>query len=117
MHAAERRLIDTVGVGRIALTHDALPIVVVARCEMQCDRVLLRGDDPQLLRSAAAGDVAALQIDDLRADGAGHSLVITGVLAPAGHNAVTLEPSIVRRTELHLAPPSSPAVGHDHGSA
>lgn len=102
---AARRMISQVGIGRIALSQGALPLVLVVRCEVGDDQVSLLGDDPALTRAALAGDVVALQVDDLHPDGVGSSLVLTGVLSRTAEQGTVLRPSIVTRTDLHLRPP------------
>lgn len=75
-------LINTVGLGRVALSRGALPVVLVVRCGTDDDRILLRSNDQTLARAAETGDVVAFQVDDVRTDGGGCSVVATGVLAP-----------------------------------
>lgn len=98
-------LINTVGLGRVALSRGALPVVLVVRCKTDDDRILLRSDDQTLARAAESGDVVAFQVDDVRTDGGGCSVVVTGVLAPESPCLVCLFPTIITLTELHLGPP------------
>lgn len=102
---ASWRLLATVGIGRVALSCGALPVVLVVRCEVDEGRLLLHSNDPSLTRAAHAGDVVAFQVDDVSSRGAGSSVVVTGCLAPERESVVSLSPTLATRTELSLGPP------------
>lgn len=98
----DRRLVDTVGIGRVALSSGALPVVIVVRCTTDRDRILLHSSDAALARAARDGDVVALQVDDVTTTGEGSSVLITGVLAPHAAGVVRLAPALSSHTPVHL---------------
>lgn len=117
----DRQLVDSVGIGRVAFSSGALPVVLVVRCSTAGDRVVLHSDHRDLIHAARAGDVVALQVDDLgvsTADGRdGSSVNLTGVLAidPAG--TVTLTPGVASHTSVRLGPITARAQTDAAGSA
>ncbi|REF30498.1 pyridoxamine 5'-phosphate oxidase family protein [Calidifontibacter indicus] len=116
---AGRQLIDSVGIGRLALSSGALPVVIVVRCRVDNDRIVLQSTDTDLVRAARAAHVVALQVDNLAATGAtdGSSVLITGVLAIDDSGTVTLTPGIASHTPVHLGPTAGRAQTDGAGSA
>jgi uncharacterized protein len=67
-------------VGRVAVTRDALPVIVPVNYLVDGDRILFRTRDDGMLAAACDERVVAFEIDDVAPDGAsGWSVVVVGL--------------------------------------
>jgi uncharacterized protein len=67
-------------VGRIAVTHRALPAIVPVNFAMSGSRVIFRTEPGGMLASACAGAVVAFEVDDVSPDGRrGWSVLLVGM--------------------------------------
>jgi nitroimidazol reductase NimA-like FMN-containing flavoprotein (pyridoxamine 5'-phosphate oxidase superfamily) len=66
-------------VGRIAVTHRALPAIVPVNYVVTGSRVIFRTEPDGMLARACAGNVVAFEVDDLSPDGRhGWSVLVVG---------------------------------------
>lgn len=66
-------------VGRVAVTHRALPAIVPVNYTLSGSRVLFRTEPGGMLARACAGTVVAFEVDDLEPDGrSGWSVLVVG---------------------------------------
>lgn len=96
-----RELLGTATVGRLALTRDALPVILPVNYAVDGHSVILRTGDGTILRAARAGDtVAAFEVDHLdEATRTGWSVLVTGTLLE-----VTDVDALQRAEQLPLTP-------------
>src|SRR3954452_1557471 len=67
-------------VGRVAVTHKALPAVVPVNYVMQGSSIVFRTEPDGMLAHACDGTVVAFEVDDMSADGSsGWSVLVVGV--------------------------------------
>ena len=67
-------------VGRIAVTHRALPAIVPVNYVLSGSRVVFRTEPGGMLARACAGTVVAFEVDDLDPDGrSGWSVLVVGL--------------------------------------
>jgi nitroimidazol reductase NimA-like FMN-containing flavoprotein (pyridoxamine 5'-phosphate oxidase superfamily) len=67
-------------IGRIAITHQALPSIVPVNYVVMGGSVVFRTETDGMLARACQGNVVAFEVDDLAADGAsGWSVMVVGV--------------------------------------
>ena len=94
-------LLSTTGVGRIAVTRDALPVILPVNYAMDGGSILIRTTDGAVLRAARAGGaVVAFEVDNLdESTMTGWSVLITGTL-----REVTAVSAVLRAEQLPLAP-------------
>lgn len=70
-------------VGRIAVTHQALPVIVPVNYTLLGSSVVFRTEPDGMLARACQNSVVAFEVDDLAADGSkGWSVVVVGVAEP-----------------------------------
>jgi nitroimidazol reductase NimA-like FMN-containing flavoprotein (pyridoxamine 5'-phosphate oxidase superfamily) len=98
-----RELLGGSGVGRVALTYKALPIIVRVRYAPAGDDLVLRADDEVLLRAAQEGQIVCLETGADDSDNAtGWSVAVIGRLSLVfdrdGAAAARLVPQITRGT-------------------
>lgn len=94
-------LLSTTSVGRIAVTRDALPVILPVNYAMDGGSILIRTTDGAVLRAARAGGaVVAFEVDNLdESTMTGWSVLITGTL-----REVTAVSAVLRAEQLPLAP-------------
>lgn len=94
-------LLNTVSVGRIALTRDALPVILPVNFVVDGHSILVRTGDGAVLRAArAGGTVVAFEVDNLDdLTLSGWSVLVTGTL-----REVTAVSAVLRAEQLPLAP-------------
>ena len=67
-------------IGRLAVTHRALPAIVPVNYVLSGSRVLFRTEQGGMIARACTGNVVAFEVDDLAADGcSGWSVLVVGV--------------------------------------
>jgi nitroimidazol reductase NimA-like FMN-containing flavoprotein (pyridoxamine 5'-phosphate oxidase superfamily) len=67
-------------IGRIAVTHRALPAIVPVNYVLSGSRVVFRTEPGGMLARACAGAVVAFEVDDLDSDGrSGWSVLVVGL--------------------------------------
>jgi uncharacterized protein len=67
-------------IGRIAVTHRALPAIVPVNYTLSGSRVIFRTEPTGMLARACAGSVVAFEVDELDADGSGGwSVLVVGL--------------------------------------
>jgi nitroimidazol reductase NimA-like FMN-containing flavoprotein (pyridoxamine 5'-phosphate oxidase superfamily) len=95
------RLLSTASVGRIAVTRDALPVILPVNYVLDGTALLIRTNDGAILRAArAGGTVVAFEVDSLDEQTmTGWSVLVTGTL-----REVTAVSAVVRAEQLPLAP-------------
>lgn len=69
--------------GRLAITHDAMPVIVPVNYVLFDGRVIFRTSSSGMLARACDGSVVAFEIDDLEPDGSGGASVL--VVGQAEH--------------------------------
>ncbi len=73
------RLLREAAIGRIALSHRALPTVVPVSFALDDDRILVRTGDGARLHAAQSDAVVAFEVDDFDVErGTGWSVLVTG---------------------------------------
>jgi hypothetical protein len=83
-----RRLLASCGIGRLAISAGALPLVLPVQYVLEVDRLLLRTPGHHEVSDAIDGQVVGFQTDRLDpADGAGWSVSVTGT-AHVAHGVV-----------------------------
>ena len=94
-------LLSTTSVGRIAVTRDALPVILPVNYALDGGSILIRTTDGAILRAARAGGaVVAFEVDNLdESTMTGWSVLITGTL-----REVTAVSAVLRAEQLPLAP-------------
>lgn len=101
------RLLSSAGIGRIAITRQALPMIVPVNFLLDGVRLLIRTTPGTKLDAAAAGAVVAFEVDAIDPIGhAGWSVSVTGV---AG--VVSDEEDLARISGLPLARWAPPVPG------
>jgi nitroimidazol reductase NimA-like FMN-containing flavoprotein (pyridoxamine 5'-phosphate oxidase superfamily) len=68
-------------VGRIAITHEAMPAIIPVNYTLLDGRILVRTAETTTLARGCDGAVVAFEVDDLQADGAGGASVLVVGLA------------------------------------
>lgn len=75
----------TRAIGRIAVTHQALPVIVPVNYALVGGSVVFRTEPDGMLARACRGSVVAFEVDDLATDHrSGWSVVVVGVAEPLG---------------------------------
>jgi nitroimidazol reductase NimA-like FMN-containing flavoprotein (pyridoxamine 5'-phosphate oxidase superfamily) len=94
-------LLSTASVGRIAVTRDALPVILPVNYVVDGTSLVIRTKDGAILRAARAGGaVVAFEVDDLdERTMTGWSVLVTGTL-----REVTAVSAVLRAEQLPLAP-------------
>jgi nitroimidazol reductase NimA-like FMN-containing flavoprotein (pyridoxamine 5'-phosphate oxidase superfamily) len=70
----------TATVGRIAVTHRALPAIVPVNFVLSGSRILFRTEPGGMLANACKGNVVAFEVDDVGPDGrSGWSVLVVGL--------------------------------------
>jgi nitroimidazol reductase NimA-like FMN-containing flavoprotein (pyridoxamine 5'-phosphate oxidase superfamily) len=95
------QLLSTGRVGRIAVTRDALPVILPVNYAVDGGSILIRTTDGAILRAARAGGaVVAFEVDNLdERTMTGWSVLVTGTL-----REVTAVSAVVRAEQLPLVP-------------
>jgi uncharacterized protein len=95
------QLLSTGSVGRIAVTRDALPVILPVNYAVDGGSILIRTTDGAILRAARAGGaVVAFEVDNLDARTmTGWSVLVTGTL-----REVTAVSAVLRAEQLPLVP-------------
>lgn len=76
-------------VGRIAVTHQALPAIVPVNYALAGNTIVFRTEPGGMLERACQGTVVAFEVDDLAADGSGGwSVLVVGIAEPLDGSAV-----------------------------
>lgn len=94
-------LLSTASVGRIAVTRDALPVILPVNYAVDGTSLVIRTSEGSVLRAARAGGaVVAFEVDSLdERTMTGWSVLITGTL-----REVTAVSAVLRAEQLPLAP-------------
>jgi nitroimidazol reductase NimA-like FMN-containing flavoprotein (pyridoxamine 5'-phosphate oxidase superfamily) len=94
-------LLSTGSVGRIAVTRDALPVILPVNYAVDGGSILIRTTDGAILRAARAGGaVVAFEVDNLdERTMTGWSVLVTGTL-----REVTAVSAVLRAEQLPLVP-------------
>lgn len=75
-------------IGRIATTHQALPVIVPVNYTLLGNTVVFRTEPHGLLSRACQGSVVAFEVDELSRDGGGGwSVLVVGVAEPLDGSA------------------------------
>jgi nitroimidazol reductase NimA-like FMN-containing flavoprotein (pyridoxamine 5'-phosphate oxidase superfamily) len=95
------QLLSTASVGRIAVTRDALPVILPVNYVVDGTSLVIRTTDGAILRAARAGGaVVAFEVDNLEEQTmTGWSVLVTGTL-----REVTAVSAVLRAEQLPLAP-------------
>lgn len=95
------QLLSTASVGRIAVTRDALPVILPVNYVVDGTSLVIRTTDGAILRAARAGGaVVAFEVDNLdERTMTGWSVLVTGTL-----REVTAVSAVLRAEQLPLAP-------------
>jgi nitroimidazol reductase NimA-like FMN-containing flavoprotein (pyridoxamine 5'-phosphate oxidase superfamily) len=95
------QLLSTGSVGRIAVTRDALPVILPVNYAVDGGSILIRTTDGAILRAARAGGaVVAFEVDNLdERTMTGWSVLVTGTL-----REVTAVSAVLRAEQLPLVP-------------
>lgn len=95
------QLLSTASVGRIAVTRDALPVILPVNYVVDGTSLVIRTTDGAILRAARAGGaVVAFEVDNLEERTmTGWSVLVTGTL-----REVTAVSAVLRAEQLPLAP-------------
>jgi nitroimidazol reductase NimA-like FMN-containing flavoprotein (pyridoxamine 5'-phosphate oxidase superfamily) len=95
------RLLAGSTVGRIALTRDALPVILPVNYAVDGHTIVVRTTEGSVLRAArAGGTVVAFEVDELDpATMSGWSVLITGTL-----REITAASAVLRAEQLPLTP-------------
>ncbi|HET8981140.1 MAG TPA: pyridoxamine 5'-phosphate oxidase family protein [Pedococcus sp.] len=94
-------LLATASVGRVAMTRDALPVILPVNYVVDGSSVLIRTTEGTILRAARAGGaVVAFEVDELdERTMSGWSVLVTGTL-----REVTAVSAVLRAEQLPLMP-------------
>jgi nitroimidazol reductase NimA-like FMN-containing flavoprotein (pyridoxamine 5'-phosphate oxidase superfamily) len=94
-------LLSTASVGRIAVTRDALPVILPVNYAVDGTSLVIRTSEGSVLKAARAGGaVVAFEVDSLdERTMTGWSVLITGTL-----REVTAVSAVLRAEQLPLAP-------------
>ena len=106
------QLLSTASVGRIAVTRDALPVILPVNYVVDGMSLVIRTTDGAILRAAQAGGaVVAFEVDNLdERTMTGWSVLVTGTL-----REVTAVSAVLRAEQLPLAPgPAAPTLRPHH---
>ena len=95
------QLLSTGSVGRIAVTRDALPVILPVNYAVDGGSILIRTTEGAILRAARAGGaVVAFEVDNLdERTMTGWSVLVTGTL-----REVTAVSAVLRAEQLPLVP-------------
>ena len=95
------QLLSTASVGRIAVTRDALPVILPVNYVVDGTSLVIRTTDGAILRAARAGGaVVAFEVDNLEEQTmTGWSVLVTGTL-----REVTAVSAVLRAEQLPMAP-------------
>jgi len=98
--------LETAPVGRIAVTHRALPAIVPVNFVLSGSRILFRTEPGGMLANACADSVVAFEVDELSPDGrSGWSVLVVGLAELLDGSAA------LRATEAGLV--SAAGIGRD----
>ena len=104
------RLLATAMLGRIALTHRALPTVLPVNFRLAGERILIRTSRGTKLDAATRNAVVAFEVDDIDPDShTGWSVVVTGVAQELIDPAEPPLPELIATSELVRIPRWAPS--------
>ncbi|HEY7721486.1 MAG TPA: pyridoxamine 5'-phosphate oxidase family protein [Pedococcus sp.] len=95
------QLLATASVGRIAVTRDALPVILPVNFAVDGTSLVIRTNDGAILKAARAGGaVVAFEVDSLDEEAmTGWSVLVTGTL-----REISAVSAVLRAEQLPLAP-------------
>jgi len=92
------RLLDTVDIGRVGITTQALPAILPVTFRRDGDRILFRTGEGTKLAAATRNSVVSFEVDDFDPSAeAGWSVLVVGIARRLeGEEAAALAPSLPR---------------------